>query len=201
MSEEAEFDELFLFLEPGSDPAADRAVLEHSADSRTLLVWVPDADRAAEVAAEAVDANGVRLVELYRGFDLRATARVVESVVPRAPVANASFEYGVPAGKGIRRSATIYHSDHPAERVMREHGDGWTIVVSAPIEKMPEVAEQLVAEGADLVEICGGTELTAAAAVRERLGDRVPVSLVSWPFESLDGAYAFKSAYAAAQPQ
>ncbi|ANZ42980.1 hypothetical protein BBK82_23725 [Lentzea guizhouensis] len=97
----------------------------------------------------------------------------------------------------MRRSATIYHdpdADPARKRVVREHGDGWTVVVGAPLERMAEVAEQLVGDGAQVVEICGGAELTAAAAVRARLGDRVPVSLVSWPFESLEGAAAYKTA-------
>lgn len=193
MSEEANYDGLFVFLEPGSNPAADRQVIEHSADSRTLLVWVPDAEKAAEVAASAVDENGVRLVELYRGFDLRGAARVIERVVPRAPVAAASYERGT-ANTEIRRSASIYESTKPAKRVLQEHGDGWTVVVGASLEQMPDVAEQLVDEGADLIEICGGTDLTAAAAVKQRLGDRAQVSLVSWPFESLEGAASYKAA-------
>ncbi|MFS8098572.1 DUF6506 family protein [Lentzea alba] len=199
MSEEAKYDELFVFLEPGADPAVDRQVIEHSVDSRTLLVWVPDAETAAAVAASALDDNGVRLVELYRGFDLRGAARVIERVVPRAPVARASFDRGTPKSR-IRRSATIYHAvdADPTRRVMRHHGDGWTVVVGATTEQIADVAEQLVDEGADVIEVCGGADLTAAAAVQERLGDRAPVSLVSWPFESLGGAAAFKAAYEAA---
>lgn len=198
MSEEANYDGVFVFLEPGSDPAVDRQVIEHSADSRTLLVWVPDAEKAAEVAASAVDDHGARLVELYRGFDLRGAARVIERVVPRAPVAAAGYERGT-AKTEIRRSASIYEAANadPSKRVLQKHGDGWTVVVGASLEQMPDVAEQLVDEGADLIEICGGTNLTAAAAVRERLDDRAQVSLVSWPFESVPGAAAYRASYEA----
>lgn len=186
-------DGLFLFLEPNSDPARDREVIEHTGGGSTLVIWAPDAESAAEAAKTAVDEHGVRLIELYRGFGLRSAARVVETVVPRAPVAKASFDPGAAVPAKITRSASIYHSDHE-ERIVREHGDGWTAVVGTSVERMPEVAEQLVAEGAELIEICGGTELTAAAAVHAKLGDQVPVSLVSWPFESLEGAAAFKAA-------
>ncbi|MEV6241373.1 hypothetical protein [Lentzea sp. NPDC051838] len=47
-----------MFLEPGADPAVARQMIGHSADSRTLLVWVSDAHQAAEVAALAVDEHG-----------------------------------------------------------------------------------------------------------------------------------------------
>ena len=197
MSEEANYDSVFVFLEPGANSAVDHQVIEHGGDSRTLLVWVPDSEKAAEAAASAVDDHGARLVELYRGFDLRGAARVIERVVPRAPVAAAGYERGV-ANAEIRRSASIYESGDagPPKRVLQKHGDGWTVVVGASVEQMPDVAEQLLAEGAELIEICGGTPLTAAAAVRERVGDRAAVSLVSWPFESLEGATAFKTASA-----
>ncbi|MEV6241372.1 DUF6506 family protein [Lentzea sp. NPDC051838] len=54
----------------------------------------------------------------------------------------------------------------------------------------------LVDEGAELIEFCGGADLTTAAAVQRQLGGRVPVS---WPFESVHGASAFRAAYEASQ--
>lgn len=50
-------------------------------------------------------------------------------------------------------------------------------------------------QGAESIEICGGTSLTTAAAVAEAVGMTVPVSLVSWPFESLEGVAAYKAAF------
>ena len=60
------------------------------------------------------------------------------------------------------------------------------------------MAVELVEQGAELVEICGGTSLTTAAEVAAALDNRVPVSLVSWPFEAIEGAAAYKAAFEAA---
>jgi hypothetical protein len=192
-------DELFLFLEPGTDPSKDRAAIEHSGGT-TLLVWVPDGETAAKTASELVD-GGVKLVELYRGFDLSSAAKVIEAVAPRAPVAPSSYGFGASPGAGtkIRRSVTIYDDEAAENRVLREHGDGWTAVVGTSLDRITEVAKELVDQGAELIEICGGTPLTAAARVREAIGGKVPVSLVSWPVESLQGAAAFNAASQAAQ--
>jgi hypothetical protein len=190
--------ELFLFLEPGSDPAMDRTAIEHRSGT-TLLVWVPDGETAAKTASELVD-GGVELVELYRGFDLGSAAKVIEAVVPRAPVAPSGYGFGASpaAGTKIRRSATIYDNPEIEQRVLQEHDEGWTAVVGTSLERMTEVAKELVDQGAELIEICGGTPLTAAARVREAIGGKVPVSLVAWPVESLQGAAAFNSASEAA---
>ncbi len=201
MSTEPLFGELFVFLEPGTNPAKERQTIEH-AGGRTQLIWVPVAESAAKVASEAAD-GGTKLIELYRGFDLNQASQVIEAVVPRVPVGVASFVLGgaPAAGTKIRRSVTIYDVDlgDPAQaRVTHEHEDGWTTVVGAPVDRMVETAKEFVDAGAELVEICGGTPLTAAAQVRAAVGDRAAVSLVGWSFESIDGAYAFKSAFAEA---
>lgn len=171
------FDETFIFLRAEADPAADRVVIEHSG-TRTLLVWVPDGPAAAKVAAELAG-GGVRLIELYRGFDLTSAAQVIEAVAGRAPVGVAGFDFGGSPrpGTSVRRSATIYaHPEaNPAvDRVVAEHGDGWTTVVGASDADTERVAVELVDAGAELIEICGGTPLTTARHVRERIGGRVP---------------------------
>ncbi|MEO3924008.1 DUF6506 family protein [Micromonosporaceae bacterium B7E4] len=200
MTADLGFAETFIFLEPGTDPAVDRVVLDN-AGSRTLLVWTPDGPAAARVAAESA-AGGVRLIELYRGFDLASAAQVIEAVDGRAPVGVAgAFGTGTAPRGPVKRSVAIY--EHPlanaaADRVVQEHpSGGWTAVVGAPDADVPQVAAELVDSGAELVEICGGTPLTTAARVREAVGDRVPVRLVSWPFESVEGAAAFKAAFEA----
>ncbi|MGX7676648.1 DUF6506 family protein [Plantactinospora sp. DSM 117369] len=198
MTTDLVFAETFIFLEPGTDPAVDRVVVDN-AGSHTLLVWAPDGSAAARVAAELA-AAGVRLIELYRGFDLASAAQVIEAVDGRAPVGVAgAFGAGTAPRGSLKRSVTIY--EHPlanaaTHRVVREHATGgWTAVIGAPDADLPQVAAELVDGGAELVEICGGTPLTTAARVREAVGDRVPVRLVSWPFESIEGAAAFKAAF------
>ncbi|GIG93210.1 DUF6506 family protein [Plantactinospora endophytica] len=200
MTEDRNFDETFIFLEPGADPDADRVVVDNGG-SRAVFVWAPDGPAAARVAAELAD-GGVRLIELYRGFDLTAAAQVIEAVGGRAPVGVAGHLGTGPAtGTRISRSATIYErpeADPGTDRVLRKHATGgWTAVVGAPDEAVARVAVELVDSGAELVEICGGAPLTTAAQVRAAVDGRVPVTLVGWPFESIDGAAAFKAAFQA----
>ncbi len=187
----AEYDELFAFLEPGTDPERDRAVIDHTA-GRTLLVWAPDGAAAARVAAEQA-AAGVRLIELYRGFDLDASAQVIDAVAGRVPVGVATVGSRT-TPRPIRRSVTIYASDPGAGRVVREHGDGrrTTVVAAADVESTVRTAVELASD-VDLVEICGGAALTTAAAVARAVD--LPVSLVGWPFESIDGAAAYKASF------
>lgn len=182
-------DELFLMRRPGSDPATDR-----QAWGTSLLVWVPDADVAAAVVAE--HAEEARLVELYGGFELAEAAQVIEAAAGRVPVGVAGA--GTAAVRSVRRSAVIYLEQ--AEPIVHAHADGGvTTVLFAPDPEAAVSAARLaVDQGAELVEMCGGTPLTHAAQVAMALAGRVPVTLVAWPFESIDGAASYKSAFEAA---
>lgn len=202
MADEREYDEAFIFLAPGSDPSVDRVAVA-SAGTASVFVWAPDAAAAARTADELAE-GGVRLIELYRGFDLASAGQVIDAVGGRSPVGVAGLVGpGRSVGLPIRRSATIYgrpDADPAGERVMREHGGGaWTVVVGAPDSAYADLAAELVDRGAELVEICGGTPLTTAARVSAAVGKRVPVTLVAWPFESIDGVAAYKAAFEAAQ--
>ena len=46
-----QLDEVFVFLEPETDPDVDRVVHEHDG-AQSLLVWAPNSETAARVAAE-----------------------------------------------------------------------------------------------------------------------------------------------------
>ncbi|GAB3738334.1 DUF6506 family protein [Microlunatus parietis] len=191
----SDYDEAFLFLAPEATEV-QRKVLRHSGGV-TALIWVPDGAAAAEVAAELA-AAGTRLFELYRGFDLAAAAGVIEAVDGRAPV-------GVPLGAPqVRHSVTIFGdegADPAKDRLVHHHADGGTTtVVGAPNGEVVAVAQQAVEAGAELIQVCGGEPLTTAAKVAAAVGDRVPVTLTSWPFESITGAAAFKAAYEEAHP-
>lgn len=61
----------------------------------------------------------------------------------------------------------------------------------------PEVARQLLSEGAELIELCGGFPLTAAAHVVEAVGDRVPVGHVTFAVDAVPGAAAYSAAFEA----
>ncbi len=191
----SDYDEAFIFLAPEST-AVERKALRHSGGV-TGLIWVPDGATAADVAAELA-ADGTRLFELYRGFDLAAAARVIEAVDGRAPV-------GVPVGAPqVRHSVTIYgdeHADPVHDRVTHHHVDGGTTtVIGAANSDVVAVAVKAVGAGAELIQVCGGEPLTTAARVAAAIGDRVPVTLTSWPFESITGAAAFKAAYEESHP-
>src|SRR6185312_3627469 len=86
----------YLYEHPGTDPRADRHVLDR-AGQRTLLVPVPDAAAAPAVAVELV-AEGVGLIELCGGFPLAAAARVAEAVGGRVPVGHVVFAVDAVAG-------------------------------------------------------------------------------------------------------
>lgn len=190
------YDEAFLFLDPAGE-SVGRSELEHGG-TRTALVWAPDAAAAARVAGELA-AGGVRLIELYRGFDLPGAARVIEAVGGRVPVGVASG-----AAAGVRHSVTIFAddaADPDRVRTVRRHDDGGsTTVIGAPDAVIESVAEAEIAAGAELIQVCGGAPLTTAARVAATVGDRVAVGLVSWPFESITGAAAYKASWEQAHP-
>ncbi|MGY1690753.1 DUF6506 family protein [Geodermatophilus sp. SYSU D01105] len=79
----------YVYEHPGTDPALDRVVIDRSGQ-RTLLVPVPDAAVAAEVARALVD-EGVELIELCGGFGLAAAAAVAGAVAGRVPVGHVTF--------------------------------------------------------------------------------------------------------------
>lgn len=186
------YDDAFIFLAPEAT-RVERKTLTHSA-GRTALIWVPDRAAAAEVAAGVV-ADGARLIELYRGFDLATAAPVIDAVAGRAPVGVA---FGAPPA---RHTVTIFENDEadPATvRVVHRHDDGGTTtVIGAADADIVSVAEQAVDAGAELIQVCGGAPLTTAARVVAAIGDRAAVTLTSWPFESIEGAVAYKRAYEA----
>ena len=82
--------EAFIYIQPGSDPAVDRAVTDNE-HSRSYYVAVPDAAAAPAVATQLVDEEGVHLIELYGGFQPVDAARVIDAIDARAPVGIPSY--------------------------------------------------------------------------------------------------------------
>ena len=93
----------YLYEHPDSDPVADRHVLER-AGVRTLLVPVPDAAMAPDVAHRLVD-EGVGLIELCGGFPLADAARVAAAVGGRVPVGHVTFAVDAIAGAAAYAAA------------------------------------------------------------------------------------------------
>lgn len=191
--------QMFLFLEPGTDPTRDR-ILTDSDGVATLLVWASDAASAAAVADHET-AAGLGIVELYRGFDVASAAAVIAAVGDRAAVGLAVLPHGVRKMGRIKRSATIFRAGPGHhEPIVRHHPDGGSTVVvgsSDPATTLA-LAQRFSDDGFDLVEICGGEPLDTTADVAAALSDRVPVSYVMYPYDSLENAAAYKASFAGA---
>lgn len=86
----------YIYEHPGTDPVADRHVIERDGQ-RTLLVPVPDPAAAPQVAVQLV-ADGVRLIELCGGFSAVDAAAVVSVVDGRVPVGHVTFAVDAAAG-------------------------------------------------------------------------------------------------------
>ncbi len=94
-----------------------------------------------------------------------------------------------------------YIYEHPgadplADRFILDRGDQRTLLVPvAGAAQAPAVAVDLVAEGVQLIELCGGFPLAAAARVAEAVRGRVPVGHVTFAVDSAPGAAAYSAAF------
>jgi hypothetical protein len=57
------------------------------------------------------------------------------------------------------------------------------------------VARQLVAEGVELIELCGGFPVAVAAAVADAVGDGVPVGHVTFSADAIQAAAAYNARF------
>lgn len=65
------------------------------------------------------------------------------------------------------------------------------LTVGVPSTEVPsEVVEQLIAEGVELIELCGAFGPGAASAVIEMVDGRVPVGYVTYPASEAGGLQA-----------
>ncbi|WP_448608713.1 DUF6506 family protein [Geodermatophilus sp. URMC 60] len=79
--------------------------------------------------------------------------------------------------------------------VIDRHGQRTLLVPVAAADDAPAVALDLVAEGVQLIELCGGFTLVAAARVTEAVGGRVPVGHVTFTVDATAGAAAYSAAF------
>lgn len=93
----------YIYDHPGSDPVADRHVLDVGGH-RTLLVPVPAPGDAPDVARRLVE-EGIGLIELCGGFALDDAARVAEAVDGRVPVGHVTFAVDAVAGAAAYSAA------------------------------------------------------------------------------------------------
>ena len=94
-----------------------------------------------------------------------------------------------------------YIYEHPdtdplADRFIIDRSDQRTLLVPvADAARAPAVAVDLVAEGVQLIELCGGFPLAAAARVAEAVQGRVPIGHVTFAVDSTPGAAAYSAAF------
>ena len=89
-------------------------------------------------------------------------------------------------------------ADPVADRFVIERDGQRTTLVPVPDESAaPQVAVQLVNDGAELIELCGGFPITVAARIVEAVGGRVPIGRVTFGVESVTGAAAYKARFEA----
>jgi len=105
----------------------------------------------------------------------------------------------------MSHTAIIYEetgADPAADRITTRHGEHGTTVVAtgdADPQNVAKLAAQLVDEGADVIELCGGMGPVPQAAVLTAVGDRVTVGSVMYGFESLTSVAAYKAGFSAGE--
>lgn len=83
-------------------------------------------------------------------------------------------------------------SDPNVNRHVLELGGQRTVLVPVPAPSAaPAVAEALIAEGVQLLELCGGFPLAVAASVRAVVPDYIPVGHVAFAADSVLPAAAY----------
>ncbi len=100
-----------------------------------------------------------------------------------------------------------YIFEHPGadpltDRFIIDRSDQRTLLVPVTdAAQAPAVAVDLVTEGVQLIELCGGFPLADAARVAEAVRGRVPVGHVTFAVDSAPGAAAYSAAFdARAEP-
>jgi len=108
-------------------------------------------------------------------------------------------EAPVRTGETVMSWAYIYGqpgADPVADRFVIERDGQRTSLVPVPDESAAaSVALELIDEGAELIELCGGFGLAEAARVVEAVGGRVPVGHVNFALESVTGAASYKARF------
>ena len=95
----------------------------------------------------------------------------------------------------IKNKALIY-VDKESEPMVIEHGDSQIgIAAASEPPAAPKVANQLVQEGAELIELCGGISTGWLAEVSTAVPTNIPIGLVTYPFESLDTIAEYKARF------
>ncbi|SHF11171.1 hypothetical protein SAMN05443144_105203 [Fodinibius roseus] len=94
-----------------------------------------------------------------------------------------------------KRKVIIYVGERSTTNLVKQ-GENKIILVRAPDPaSAAELAVDQVNQGADCIELCGGTGFKWLTAVKSAIDNRIPIGLVTYPFESITGAANFKARY------
>ncbi|HEV7233809.1 MAG TPA: DUF6506 family protein [Sphingorhabdus sp.] len=101
----------------------------------------------------------------------------------------------------MNRWATIIlweNADPQSDRINREtNHEALTIAFVPNIEAAASVAAEMVDQGVELVELCGGFGLEAGAIVARAVDGRAAVGAVSFGIDSITQAAAYKAKFEA----
>jgi hypothetical protein len=185
------FHEAFIFRADGSE-LAEWGVRENDL-ARTDFVPVPDADAAARAAADLAT-GGLDLLELY-GFGPVAAVKILDVTRNEVPIGLV----GVEDRQVVGSRAVISPSpgaDPAVDRYVHEGRGGRMTVVSIPgPQAVPATAVELVEEGVERIDMCGGLGPVPAAAAIEAVGGRACIGAVMFGFESLPGVAAYRARF------
>jgi hypothetical protein len=107
--------------------------------------------------------------------------------------------------EAVAHTVIIYEeagADPATDRITTRHGDHTTTVLAtgdADPRSVAGLAAELVDQGADVIELCGGMGPVPQAAVLAAVGDRATVGSVMYGFESLTSVAAYKAGFAAGE--
>lgn len=181
----AHFHELLLNLSP--DGSSKDSVVRANELSHTTIAWVPDVESAIELVRSF---DRLDLIELYGGFGPDAAAAILEVTGKgELPVGMVGAVYPTPPAK----IAAIFEAPGSDPKVDRWSTGGATMVGVPTAEAAAAVAAELVAAGAERVEVCGGIPADAAAKVQAAVD--VPVSRILYGFESLPTVAAYRARF------
>lgn len=83
-----------------------------------------------------------------------------------------------------------------------KQGEDEIILARAPDPvSAAELAVDQANQGAEYIELCGGTGFKWLASVKSAIDNQIPVGLVTYPFESITGAADFKARYESGESQ
>jgi predicted polyphosphate/ATP-dependent NAD kinase len=83
--------------------------------------------------------------------------------------------------------AFIYTLDEPAEPERRDTTGSLVCIGVKSVDDAPAIARELVAEGVELIELCGGFGGEGLGAIVSAVGGRVPVGAVFYGVDASAG--------------